>query len=656
MFSAFASSAPSEAQERSGVDRIGALVAAMVAALFAWWGWKQGAFFGDVFYPGAMLVFTLVAMMLLWAPFEGRLRGPALVALAALSSLAAWSLLSSLWSPTPATAVADAWRVFLYAGVFVLGLWTANLLRRRVVLALVPVAVAIALVGIATVVVLATGVDTTWYLHGDATVRFPIGYRNATATFWMIGIWALLPLVMRSEWRWELRALLAGAGTVLIELMLLAQSRASMPAIALAGVTFLMLSRDRLRASLAIALIALPALPALPTLLDVYHYGESGPEIVPLLRNATHAISLTMVLSLAVSAVAFGVVGRRLRLTQRAESAIGWTLGIVAALAVLGGGALFVDRYGGPVSFADQRIAEFTRVGYPDLSAQGIRYGANVGSNRHDFWRVATNQGLERPLLGGGGGSFEVAYLEHRRSEETPQDPHSVEALMISELGIPGLLLLAVFLAAAAIAALRSRRSGPGAAALVAGGLAAGVQWLSQTSVDWTWAFVGVTAPAIFLLGCAAAPALFDSGAKLRPRLRTAGVVALVPLMVVAVPLFLSDRYLDRGRDAAASEPRAAIAELRRAGDLNPLAAEPLLVEAQVRKSLGEAEEALATLRKAVEREPQSYPARLALARELVDSDPPGARRELGVALELNPMNPAARALARQLDGATAAP
>jgi O-antigen ligase len=629
--------------------RIAALLLAAVSGLLIWWGWKQGAYFGGVFYPGALLAFLLLAMVLVLVPFDGRIRGPALVALAALTALAAWMLLSAVWSPRPAAAVADAWHGFLYAALFALGLWVVNLLRARMALALTPVAIAVAVLGVATAVVLATGADVTWYLHEDATLRFPIGYRNANAAFWMIGLWALLPLITESGWRWELRALLAGAGTLLVELTVLSQSRASIPAIALAGLVFLALSRNRLRATVALVLVFLPALPALPTLLDVYHYGNAAPGVVPLLRDAARAIAATAALSVVVGALALGWVGPRLRLGPRTASRIGRVLAIAAALTVVAVGSVFVARHGGPVGFVDQRIEEFGRIGYPDLRGQGIRYGVNVGSNRGDFWRVAAREGLDRPLLGGGAGSFEVAYLERRRSDNAPEDPHSVEALMLSELGFPGLLLLATFLVGAVLAGLRSRRLGPGAAALVAGSLAVAAQWLVQTSVDWIWNYPGVTAPAIFLLGAAAAPALLDPGAARARRIRALGAAALAALALLAVPLYLSGRYVQRARGEEGSEPRTAIADFGRAADLDPLAAEPLLAKAAIQSRLGERGPALATLREAADREPRNYAVQLLVAAELRGSDPAAAREAIRRARQLNPDDPTVKAVWRRL-------
>ncbi len=205
--------------------RTAGVVLLLCGSLFAWWGWKQGAYFDPVFYPGAISTFALLGILLTFSSFDGRISGAALVAVIALIGLAAWTMLSVLWSPTPSAAFRYGEHAFLYLALFAIGLWVTNMLRDEMRAALAPLAIAGTAIGIGVVVVLATGMDTTWYLHGDATLRFPLGYRNANAAFFLICFWPLLALATESDWRWEFRALMVGAGTMLLELAFLAQSR-----------------------------------------------------------------------------------------------------------------------------------------------------------------------------------------------------------------------------------------------------------------------------------------------------------------------------------------------------------------------------------------------------------------------------------------------
>jgi len=99
--------------------------------------------------------------------------------------------------------VQDAERAMLYAAVFVLGLWCCNLAGRRMLLPLAVVAATGAAIGIVTTVTLASGNDVTSYVHSDATLRFPIGYRNAEAAFLMICLWPTIVLAAESGLAWQ---------------------------------------------------------------------------------------------------------------------------------------------------------------------------------------------------------------------------------------------------------------------------------------------------------------------------------------------------------------------------------------------------------------------------------------------------------------------
>jgi tetratricopeptide (TPR) repeat protein len=130
---------------------------------------------------------------------------------------------------------------------------------------------------------------------------------------------------------------------------------------------------------------------------------------------------------------------------------------------------------------------------------------------------------------------------------------------------------------------------------------------------------------------------------------RWALAAALVVVALVAVPLFISDRYAQRGTAAARSDPEAALRDLGRAADLNPLADQPLIERGALAASLGDRALALRSFRDAIERVPDNYATRWFIARELLRSRPAVARAELERALELNPRGPEVRALERRL-------
>ena len=621
----------------------------IVAAVFIWWAWKQGAYFGSVFLPGAIILFALLVLLLLLAPSRIRVRGPAAVALAAIVALAGWTLLSITWTSFDGEALQDFERAMLYAAVFALGLWTCQLAGRRLLLPLAVVAATGVVIGIVITITLATGTDTQSIVHGGATLRFPIGYRNAEAAFLLICLWPLIVLAAEAEVPWPARAVMVGAATMLIELVVLSQSRGSMPATAITLLVFLLLAPRRLQSAAYLALAAVPALAVLPILLDVFQFGREGPGVIPFLRDASRAIALSSLASVGLAALCIGGIESRLDLGQKRVQLISRvTAGIAIALVVVGG-TVFFARQGGPIDFVDERITEFEAVGYPDLSKQDARFGTNVGSNRHDFWRVALDQGADHPLRGGGPGSWAAAYLQERKSGESPQDPHSLEMLILSELGVVGLLILGTFVVSAAIAGLRTRRLGRAEAALAAGSLTSGAYWLVHASYDWFWHYPALTAPVMFLLGAAATPPLLDRAVAGARRVRIAGACLFGVALLIAVPLFLSQRYADSALDDYPDNPDSAISNLERAADLDPYAPRPLLAKGLMELELGRQEAAAASFGEAIDREPEGYAGHYFLARALARLDPGSARAAAGEALRLNPLDEQVRILSRRL-------
>lgn len=621
----------------------------LIGAVFAAWGWDEGAYFGTTFYPGALVVAALLVMLALGIRLRAPIRGPALLALGCLLGIAGLLLASTLWTSAPSSGPEDAQRALLYAGAFLAGLWICNMLGKRMALVLWPVAGAGIVVAVGIFLVLATGDSLATYFHDDVTLKAPLGYRNANATFFLICLWPLLTLAADIVERWWGRMLLIGAGTLMVDIVILSQSRGSLPAAAIALGVFIATSRRSLRAAVYAALVVLPAIPAIPALLDVFQYGTLDAGLIDILRTATQSIALSVIGSMILAAAFFLMVEARIDIGREGVQRVSRIAAVGALAVALVGGAAFAQSVGGPIDFLDQRVDEFRNEGNPNFSEEGVRFGANVGSNRSDFWAVSLEQVSSNPLLGGGAGDFRFAYLRDRDSPETPDDPHSVEMLMLSELGLVGLALFLVFCVAATRAALRSRSLGPKAIAVSTAALAAGAQWFVHSSYDWFWHYPAVTAPAMFLLGAAAAPRLLDPGRSLRGRRRDALVAGIVIAALSCVPFFLSDRLLEDGTGLSQTDPAAAVRELDRAADLNPLAAQPLLVKGVVLSRLGESGEAIEAFREAADRQPDNYATHYFLAKELRASDPAAAAAEVQAALELNPRGPEVKALQRRL-------
>jgi O-antigen ligase/polysaccharide polymerase Wzy-like membrane protein len=623
-----------------------ALLLAVLAIVWSWWAAKFGAFFGTVLLPGTILLCATTVVLAWAAPWRASLRHwrPATIALGALGALGAWAALSAIWSPAPDVAIQTAQRILTYALAFGLGIWVSNLLGSRLHLALIPLAVAGAFAGIVAVVGMLTGDNVRHYLELDATLDFPLGYRNANAAFFAIALWPALGLASRRASAWPLRAAGLATATLCLDLAMLSESRGSLPAGAVALCVYLLFATDRARRLAWLALAALPALLVIPSLVDLYHAGSADAPLssaLDELRGAGRAVALTSLLSLAIG-VAAALAGKRIPASQRrveiADRAT--VVGLVAA--VLAGSIAFVAVAGNPIHWIDKRVSQFSSGHNANLRGQSSRFATlNAGTQRPGIWRVALLDARHHPLLGDGGGGFRYTYLTERHPDtpSTVQDAHSVELENLAQFGFPGLILFIGAIGAAGVGAMRARRLGPEPAWLSIIALTAGAYWLAHASVDWFWPYPAITAPVLALLGSACAPALRIVGNAPRGRGRLWIAAGAVVLAISAVPPFLSERYVNSAYDEWQSDSTRAYDDLDRARDLNPLSIEPLLAEGAIARAEGQDGRAIHAYRQVVDKRPEEWASYFNLAELYARKSPRLARAQLAIAKQKNPYN-----------------
>lgn len=623
-----------------------ALLLGALVLVWSWWAWRRGAYFGVFFYPGAIALAVLLVLLLVFAPLP-RLRSSwgVAVTLGGLLMLGAWTLLSAVWSPVPDEAFSDGGRVLLYAASFMLGLWLCHLLAGRMVLSLLPLAVAGGVAGLGTAITLITGDDIASYLSTDGTLEFPIGYHNANAAFFLIAFWPAVALAAADRVDWRLRGTMLGCAVLCAEVGFLSQSRGSLLAILPAACVWLLLAPWRLRA-LAWLILAMGAgATALPWLSDVYTTFNADQPVRPALADAGWAMIFTAGAATLVglAAARFGPAPHRSSTVSRP---LGAPLAVGIGVLVLSVAATFAVTRVDPVDWVDQRVAELGKARTPNLSGEASRLGINATSQRPDQWRVAWEDTREEPLLGKGAGAFQYSYTRERGIDLTAHDAHSVEMELLSELGFPALAMFGAVVVGAAAGALRSRRLGPAPATLSAAALAAGTYWFAHSSVDWFWTYPVLTAPVLGLMGAAAAPAISDRWPASRGRGRI--VVGLIALVAVgaAVPLYLSERYVNDAYRSWASDLQGAYSDLDRAQALDPFSDEPLLAEGAIAREAGDRVRALEAFREAADRAPQEWSTHYFLGQLLAPTDPTAAEHELEIAAALNPRSrPVRRAL-----------
>ena len=619
--------------------------------VWCWWGAKSGGFFSTVWLPGTVALCAVVTVLAFAAPWRASLRisSPVAIALGATLALGAWACLSAVWSPAPDLAIADGQRIFAYALSFTLGLWLCNLLGTRMHLALVPLAIAGAFAGAFALGAMLSGDDLKRYLEIDGTLQYPLGYRNANAAFFLIAFWSAFGLASRASFAWPLRTLAFATSTLCLDLALLSQSRGSVLGMGVACVVYLALTRDRARALVWLVLVALPVSGVIPAATDIIGLGDRAPAgpLLDAMRDAGRAVALTTLLAIGVGAIA-ALLDGRMSLSQRATRTANRAAAVILVALALAGTVAFVVAAGNPADWVGQRVSEF-RSGQEPTS--GARLTVNAGSGRVQLWRIALVDFRDDPILGEGAGGYRYSYLLERHANTQPavRDAHSVELENLSELGLPGLLLLLVALGSAGAAVARSRRLGPASASLSAVALATGAYWLVHSSVDWFWPYPGVTAPVFALLGAAAAAPLRVLDLTPFGRGRLVLAAAAVVLAIFAIPPFLSIRYQNAAYDVWSTDTAQAYRDLSRSRDLNPLSVDPILAEGAIARAAGDRSRSIAAFQDAVEKRPEEWVSHYFLAQLYRRTDPERARAELAAAKARDPHNLEIAALEERL-------
>lgn len=595
------------------------------------------------FYPGTTgLAATLAALALILRvtlagrPFRGLGRGAAVVA-APLALLAVLTLVSSAWSHSAARAVADFDRVLLYLELFVLG---ASLARTdgRLRAALAGTALGIVVVVGAGVVsrvlpdVLHTRPDLV-----DERLSYPLSYWNGFGLLAVVGIVLCTHLSCAREGNRLERTLAAAALPVLAAAVVLTLSRGSVAAAVLGLVAYAVVARPRTGplVLLAAGIPAGVAVWASTRASELTSHPRSGEAL-----HQGHRLAL--VLAACVVAAAVLRWAAALVLDDRLAGAEGFWRGFRLALPVV----LVVVLVGAVLAGAPGAVSRFYH-GFVDeraVTTQSASRFLDPGANgRIDHWRVALRNFRRHPVIGSGAGTYEVAWLQHRRTPLTVVNAHSMFLGLLSDLGLlgGGLLVLALVAMGAGLL-LRARRA---RRALYGAVFAAGLTWTFGAGIDWDWELPATTAWLFPLAGLALArPAV--RAASVRAWGNTMRLVTGIALLVLAITpalMALSQAALDSSVAAfRANNCPAAISHALDVSKYMGPRPEPYEVLGFCDVQLGQPGLGAQQLQRAVDRDPNywEYQYGLAIVRGAAGLDPRPAARQ---ALELNPFEPLAQ-------------
>ena len=230
----------------------------------------------------------------------------------------------------------------------------------------------------------------------------------------------------------------------------------------------------------------------------------------------------------------------RVRLPARAR--LLFAGGVIVVLVV---GALAVNA---PQKLNDARKT-FSQGSYLNTSDLRDRLTSTVDNGRVDNWRVALDGFDESWLHGTGAGTYRLTWeLDRPAPPVKMNDGHSLYLETLSELGVPGLLLVVLALGTLLVGGLL-RLAGPerhAYAMFVAGG----AMLCLHAGVDWDWEM-----PALFVWLFGAGGVALAARAGARSREPVAAAVAAEPVRAAARR---SDPHTRGGRRDRAGGPAAA--------------------------------------------------------------------------------------------------
>jgi hypothetical protein len=561
-----------------------------------------------------------------------------------LALFAGWTALSLSWTESAERTAIELARVATYMGVFALALALQGGGRWRYLLYGVTTGVAV-LVGIAVL----SRLEPTWFpdqrtarfLPGaqiESRLAYPLNYSSGLAALSALSL-PLLLAASASARTLAIRAVAVAAMPIVGLALWFTGSSLSVPLGALGLAVFLALAPDRLPklASLLIAagggailISAAAGKEALDRGLRTEAAQSEGDEILLVAIAVFGGVALVHVLlEMALRRRERPAWLRISRLAAAGVLTVGVVGAVVAALAAGAPGELS-ERWD------DFRSLDRTDPTEDPREAQILDVSS---SGRYQYWEAAVDANRTEPLVGIGPGTFEFWWAREGSFSIFVRDAHSLYMEVLAELGIVGLILVAVFTVGI---------PGIGVARLVAApprlrlGLAAAVAgccvFVASAAVDWIWELAVLPAAFIALAAVAVAGGISESY-RWHVLPRTVMVtLAIGGLVVIAVPLAAASALRDSRVQARADDLDAALADARMASDLQPYAATPHLQEALLLERQGDLDGASVAARKATESEATNWRTWLILSRlEAERGNPNGAAAAYREAAALNP-------------------
>jgi uncharacterized membrane protein YoaK (UPF0700 family) len=631
---------------------------------------------GVLFLPGALLVFlsfnaggyfpgtpALVAVFLLLClaarilaaerPFEGFT--PALgVCAGALCLYALWALISASWSDSTWRASVEFDRALMYLAALV---FFGSFRRTGSRVRWMTRGIALGILLVCTIGLITRVLPEVWPTTpnlGASRLSYPLTYWNALGLMGSIGTILSLHFTSSRSEPVAVRVAAAAAVPILLTTVLFTLSRGAIVAGAAGLAVYLPLARPR--ALLSGLLATVPA--SVVALLVAYNAdhltGENpmssaaiaeGHDVAPVLLACVLAAAALRVVLLALDARMDRLRPppeiRRPLLASIATAAVILAIGLVLALHV--------------PSYVSDQYDSFVN-GTTVSSSTKSRLTDPGNNGRVDQWKVAVNDGFDPDKLDGqGGGTFELVWARERPEKLaglTVHDGHSLYVETLSDLGAVGFVLVLVF-TLTILYGFAARLGGPNRT-IYAALFAAGVAWALHAGVDWDWEMPAVSLWFFAMGGAAlAAPTRRLRIKSSPPLLARVGIcVALLLLAVVPARVAISQGKMNEAVQTFLRDGDCLKVIQQTDDSISVVGSRPdaYRLKGYCQARLGRTSEAVSSMQKAVDRDPDNWEYRysLAVAKAAAGMDPRPAAR---AALRLDPLQSATNDLVVRFGG-----
>ncbi|MHB0866619.1 MAG: hypothetical protein ACYC6B_04480 [Thermoleophilia bacterium] len=583
-------------------------------------------------YGELIILWLLVVGLLFELQMRGRMSRRGQLEIGLFAAYVAWMMLSIIWSLTPARSIDEFVRGLLYLSGF--GLFYLYMSRREWLGWLGHLFVAIVAIVVIDALLGKTFPDLID--HPDPfmsnRINYPLTYWNTMALFVSMGFVVGLRVLADRMTHVAVRAVYAPVMFLYLVVLWFTYSRAGLLLLAAAICLYIYLSLSRLRVVMQAGLVSLWA-----AVVVVISYAGL-PNMVTSVPDANlkvtegHKLALVLIAFMVVAALSQLVV-RRLEDRITVSHEMGRRIG----LAMAGGAALvlvsavlvftFTGGRGGPVTFVKHQMSglnESERAAAIDAPTERL---FSLKSERFQEYGVSLKRLQDYPLQGSGAGTWSLAWLQYRPWDIQVKDGHSWFFESLAELGVTGGALLVGFLGLFFTVSIRDLRflGRTRERELYGAFFIACAVFLVHAMVDWDWEMPVISlaffmfAGAMLRYGMLARAAVAaeageqdDTGtftSRLPRPLRwnwLLGYGCVLAMICTILPLVAASRVQSTNLKAQQKDYAGLEADAQLAGRLDPLDAEPVVLQALARQGMHDVDGAAVLLEKARDLEPDN--------------------------------------------------